>query len=93
MRLTQAELAEQLGFTAKHLSGIERGKVRLTLDTLCLIAEKLNVDVLTFLTDTDPAQPSYGMSEIQEITQDWTPAQKELLIQMVSHLNSFFNSN
>ncbi len=91
--LTQAELAEQLGFSSKHLSAIERGRVRLNLDTLALIADKLSVDMLIFLTDADPELPSYGISEIQEITKHWTSVQKELLIQMVSHLDNLYNSN
>lgn len=91
--LTQAELADQLGFSTKHLSAIERGKVRLNLDTLYHIANILNVDILTFLSDADSGLPSYGMSEIQEITKNWSPVQKEILIQMIIHLDKMLRSN
>jgi transcriptional regulator with XRE-family HTH domain len=47
-RLSQEELAEQLGVSARYLAGIERGERNLTLDSVDALAEQLNVaaDVL-----------------------------------------------
>ena len=90
--LTQARLAELLGITAKHLSNIERGKVRLNTDLLSEIADKLNVDVVALLADADPAMPSYGMSELQEITKNWNPEQIGSLIQLAEIMDSQFKS-
>ncbi|QTX04202.1 helix-turn-helix domain-containing protein [Agromyces archimandritae] len=47
-RLSQEELAEQLGVSARYLAGIERGERNLTLDSVDALAGQLNVaaDVL-----------------------------------------------
>lgn len=90
--LTQALLAEQLGFSEKHICSIERGRVRLTTELLSEIAEKLGVEVFALLSDADPAKPSYGMYDIQEITKEWTPEQVELLITVANDLNKHFSA-
>ena len=40
--LTQAQLAEQIGASSKHISEIERGVTGISIDTQVLIAEKLS---------------------------------------------------
>lgn len=49
--LTQEKLAYEGGLKSKgHLSGIEKGLVRPTLQTLAILAERLEVDLLDLLT-------------------------------------------
>jgi DNA-binding XRE family transcriptional regulator len=49
--LTQEKLAYEAGLKSKgHLSGIEKGLVRPTLQTLAVLAERLEVDLLDLLT-------------------------------------------
>lgn len=51
MGLTQEKLAYEAGLKSKgHLSGIENGLVRPTLETLALLAERLDVDLLDLVT-------------------------------------------
>lgn len=40
--LTQAQLADQIGSSSKHISEIERGVTGISIDTQVLLAEKLN---------------------------------------------------
>jgi len=44
-RLTQQALAERAGMDRSYLSGIERGKHNVPLDTLCRLAWALSMDV------------------------------------------------
>ena len=49
--LTQEKAAYEAGLASKgHLSGIEKGVVLPTLDTLVLLAERLEVDLLDLFT-------------------------------------------
>jgi transcriptional regulator with XRE-family HTH domain len=44
-KLTQASLAERAGMDRSYLSGIERGRHNVPLDTLCRLAWALGLDV------------------------------------------------
>ena len=48
--LTQEKLAEQLGFSARYLAGIERGERNLTLDSVDSLAADLELDTRTLLS-------------------------------------------
>ncbi|WP_084344588.1 helix-turn-helix domain-containing protein [Microbacterium resistens] len=43
--LTQEQLAEQLSVTPRYLAGIERGERNLTLDSIDVLANELDVEV------------------------------------------------
>ena len=76
--LTQEKLAYESGFSKGHLSNIEKGLVRPTIETLRVLAEGLEVlplDVLTF-PDEDERQRlidqtrSMSNAEIRRLTAD-----------------------
>lgn len=48
--LSQEALAEELGFTARYLAGIERGERNLTLDSVEALASQLQVDASSLIT-------------------------------------------
>lgn len=48
-RLSQEELAEKLGVSARYLAGIERGERNLTLDSVDALAGQLEVEVQNLL--------------------------------------------
>ena len=48
-RLTQESLAERAGIHRSYLSGIERGRHNVPLDTLCRLAWALGLDVRDLL--------------------------------------------
>ncbi len=52
-KLTQAELAELIDTNQKHLSRIESGYHRSSLDTIVAIAKALNISVDSLIADYD----------------------------------------
>lgn len=59
--LTQEQLAERAGFSAVHISEIERGKKRVLLDTAIKIASALEVPITVF-TKEIPLNEDYIVS-------------------------------
>jgi transcriptional regulator with XRE-family HTH domain len=55
--LTQESLAERAGMHRSYLSGIERGRHNVPLDTLCRLAWALGMDVRDLLTVAPPRKP------------------------------------
>ena len=55
MGLTGRELARRTGLSPSFISQLERGKTKVSLETLRLIAEQLDVSLLHFLSEEPPA--------------------------------------
>ena len=78
-KMTQAELAEIIDTNQKHLSRIEGGYHRSTLDAIVAIARALYVSVDYLIADyNDSSNPSTLQVILDEI-RDFTPQQLELL--------------
>lgn len=78
-KMTQAELAEMIDTNQKHLSRIEGGYHRSTLDAIVAIARVLDVSVDYLIADyNDSSNPSTLQVILDEI-RDFTPQQLELL--------------
>ena len=54
-KLTQESLAERAGMDRSYVSGIERGKHNVPLDTICRLAWALGIDVRDLLTPSAAA--------------------------------------
>lgn len=54
-RLSQEELADELGVHRTYMGGLERGERNLTLRTLERLAARLGVDPVSLLAPTDAA--------------------------------------
>ena len=77
MKMTQAELAERIDTNQKHLSRIEGGYHRCTLDLIVAIAKALDVSVDYLIADyEDSTNPSTLQVIIDEI-KGMTPQQHE----------------
>lgn len=87
--LTQAQVAEKLEVSAKYISSIERGAANVSLSKLNKIANTLNVDLASLLSDCDSSSLNSPLTEISILTEDWTDEQKDLLICLVQFLNKF----
>ncbi len=81
--LTQGELAEKLCISESYMSQVECGKVEVSLKRLNQIAETLNVELTTLLSDTNPASINYGCSEILDLVKKWSPEQKGFLLRLI----------
>ncbi len=80
---TQAALAELLGISESYMSQLECGKAEISLKRLNQIAEILNINIVTLLSDTNPIGENYGSSELFEIIKNWTPEQKDFLLNLL----------
>ena len=63
MGLTGRELARRTGLSASFISQLERGKTNISLESLRLIAEHLEVSILHFLSEELPALESDSNQE------------------------------
>ena len=89
---TQASLAEALGISESYVSQVECGRVEVSLKRLNHIAEIINVDVTLLLSDSNPTLENYGFSEFVEIIRNWTPQQKEFLLNLIKCADDQFAS-
>ena len=55
--ISARELARRSDLSASFISQLERGKSKVSLDSLRLIAEQLDVSILTFLSEESSPQP------------------------------------
>lgn len=90
--LTQATLAETLGISESYVSQVECGKVKVSLQRLNHIAETINIDITMLLADSNPTFENYGFSELIEIIRNWTPEQKDFLLNLIKCADDQFTS-
>ena len=89
---TQETLAESLGISESYISQVERGKAEISLKRLNHIAETVNVDITLLLADSNPKFNNYGCTEFIEVIRNWTPEQKELLLNLIKCADDQFAS-
>jgi transcriptional regulator with XRE-family HTH domain len=69
--LTQEKLAYEAGLKSKgHLSGVERGLVRPTVQTLAILAERLEVDLLDLVTFPEDSPRQYLVDLTRQLKPD-----------------------
>ena len=78
-KMTQAELAEIIDTNQKHLSRIEGGYHRSTLDAIVAIARALDVSVDYLIADYNDSSNPSTLQVILDDIRDFTPQQLELL--------------
>ena len=78
-KMTQAELAEKIDTNQKHLSRIEGGYHRSTLDAIVAIARALDVSVDYLIADYNESSNPSTLQVILDDIRDFTPQQLELL--------------
>ena len=88
-KMTQADLAERIDTNQKHLSRIEGGYHRCTLDIIVAIAKALDVSVDYLIADYgDSSNPSTVQVIIDEI-KGMTPKQLEMLQDNIKTIKKF----
>lgn len=88
-KMTQAELAELIDTNQKHLSRIEGGYHRCTLDLIVAIAKSLDVSVDYLIADfNDSLNPSTLQVIIDEI-KGMTSQQLEMLLENIKTIKKF----
>lgn len=88
-KMTQADLAERIDTNQKHLSRIEGGYHRCTLDIIVAIAKALDVSVDYLIADyEDSSNPSTVQVIIDDI-KGMTPKQLEMLQENIKTIKKF----
>lgn len=77
--LTQAELAERIGTNQKHLSRIEAGYHRSTLDTIVAITKALDVSVDALIADYEDSTNASTLQSILDDIRGMSAKQLEML--------------
>lgn len=78
--LTQEKIAEQLDISISFISRIERGAVKISLETLVKIASCLEESPTYFLDSSVKKNGIYLQGELAEIVAEFCPKKMKLLV-------------
>lgn len=82
--LSQEQLAEMVDISTTHMSHIETGNTKLSLQVFVDLAEALQVNVDSLLTDVNMTNKQQTYQEIMDILDQCTPAQAQALKEIIS---------
>mgnify|MGYP002673348317 CR=1 FL=1 len=82
--LSQEQLAEIVDISTTHMSHIETGNTKLSLQVFADLAEALQVNVDSLLTDVNEASKQRVYQEIADILDRCTPVQAQALKEIIS---------
>jgi len=82
--ITQDQLSEKVGISAKYLSSIERGKENPTLNTILKLAQSLDVKPDHFFIHLEIEDPAKRKSMINEILDEADEDQLKLIYKVLS---------
>lgn len=88
-KMTQAELAEKIDTNQKHLSRIEGGYHRSTLDAIVAIARALDVSVDYLIADFDDSNNASTLQVILNDIRGFSPQQLEMLQENIKTIKKF----
>lgn len=85
------QLAEKLDVSTTFIGQIERAKGKPSLETLVKIANVLEIstDSLLFGDLNSKSGNNHFIKQIEELTEDFTPSEKELLIKNIEIINEY----
>ena len=90
--MTQAELAEIIDTNQKHLSRIEGGYHRSSLDSIVAIAKALDVSIDYLIADFNNSSNPSTLQVILDDIKDMTPKQLEMLRENIKTIKKFNQS-
>ena len=82
--LSQEQPAEIVDISTTHMSHIETGNTKLSLQVFVDLAEALQVNVDSLLTDVNMTNKQQTYQEIMDILDQCTPAQAQALKEIIS---------
>ena len=80
----EEQLAEIVDISTTHMSHIETGNTKLSLQVFVDLAEALQVNVDSLLTDVNMTNKQQTYQEIMDILDQCTPAQAQALKEIIS---------
>ncbi len=91
--LSQQELADQVYVNNQHISRIEAGKVKLSLELLILIANELEISANDLLVDNLTHYNSEADKDLEAIFSDCSNTERNILIKTVQFLKKLLSEN
>ena len=82
-RLSQEQIAEQIGISTTHMSHIETGNTKLSLPVLVDIAMTLGVSTDTLLFDTHVSKKAEAYESIKAIIESCTSKEAAIIAEIV----------
>lgn len=92
---TQEQLAEKINISAVHLSNIERGKTKMSLDIIVNIATILQtpIDILLYSETELPECKTVINNKINEILEDCSPCEIIALYDIIKAVKDTIRKN
>ena len=88
-KMTQSELAEKIDTNQKHLSRIEGGYHRTSLDTIVAIAKALDVSVADLIADYDNSNTPSALQVVFDDIRSLSPTQLEMLKENIQTIKRY----
>lgn len=82
-RLTQEQLAEQIGVSVTHMSHIETANTKLSLPVLAAIASALDVQIDALVYDQPQDCVSTALKDVSEVLESCTAKEARMIADMV----------
>ena len=89
--LSQETLAERVNISTTHMSHIETGNTKLSLQVFADLVDALNVSADSLLYDASDFSKQTAYQEITDILDQCTPAQAQALKEIISSTWSAIN--
>lgn len=93
LKLTQAQLAEDIDISDTYMGAIERGERSLTLDTLVRLVNRLGVTVDYLLSDSVTDSNSNIMEQFKQIVDGQPLERKQMAIGILRTMFSYFEKD
>ena len=91
-RLSQEELAEKVGISTTHMSHIETGNTKLSLEVLVNIAQTLEVQTDSLLFDTPRDTVSAVMNSLTSVLEECDTRQAQMICDVVRAMKQTFDT-
>ena len=91
--LSQEELAERVGISVTHLSHIETGNTKMSLEIFFKLSEELNVHTDDLLRDRPNTDANYYLSNILSTLEDCNATQLRILEKILSAAKDSLEEN
>ena len=92
LKLTQAQLAEDIDISDTYMGAIERGERSLTLDTLVRLVNRLGVTIDYMLSDAVSDSDSNIMEQMKQIMDGHPLERKQMAVNVLRTMFSYFEN-
>ena len=93
LKLTQAQLAEDIDISDTYMGAIERGERSLTLDTLVRLVNRLGVTVDYLLSDSVSDSDANIIEQFKQIIDNQPLDRKQMAINVLRTMFSYFTND